>query len=70
MFEAIKKTLGKFDWLLLIAAVFLFTHFDYSDLKIVDIIYMVTFTLWFCMLLFRIYINYSGKKFKDRKKLK
>ncbi len=69
MLESVKKCLGFFDYILLIAAVYMFSHFDYSNLDIVEIVYIVSFTLWFCMLTFRIYITYKGED-KGRKKLK
>lgn len=67
--ESIKKCLGFFDYILLIAAVYMFSHFDYSNLDIVEIVYIVSFTLWFGMLATRVYITYTGKN-KGGKKLK
>ena len=69
MLEAAKKCLGFFDYILLIAAVYMFSHFDYANLDIVQIIYIISFTLWFGMLIFRIYITYKGKD-KNRRNLK
>ena len=65
LFDAIKKCLGKFDYLLLIAAVYMFSHMDYSNLDIVQIVYIVSFTLWIIMLGIRIRITYKGRS--DRK---
>ncbi len=69
MLESVKKCLGFFDYILLIAAVYMFSHFDYSNLDIVEIVYIVSFTLWFCMLAFRIYITYKGEN-EDGRNLK
>lgn len=65
LLDAIKKCLGKFDYLLLIAAVYMFSHMDYSNLDIVQIVYIVSFTLWIIMLGIRINITYKGRS--DRK---
>ncbi|MBR6014099.1 MAG: hypothetical protein IK062_10020 [Selenomonadaceae bacterium] len=67
MLEAAKKCLGFFDYILLIAAVYMFSHFDYSNLDIVEIVYIVSFTLWIIMLTVRIYITYKGKGEKELK---
>ena len=64
MLNVIKNVVGKLDWLLLLAAVCLFASFDYSNLSTVNIIYIVTFILWFAMLCVRIYIVYKGGKKK------
>ena len=61
MWEAIKKSMGTFDWLIFIAAFYMFSHFDYSNLDMVEIVYIVTFVLWFVMLGARIFITYRGK---------
>ena len=61
MLKVIQKSLGKLDYVLLIAAVFLFTHFDYSNLATSDIIYIVTFALWFVMLAVRIFIVFKNE---------
>lgn len=62
MLDAIKKSLKPFDYILLIIAVWMFSHFNYSDLSTVDIVYMVTFTIWFIMLVVRTNIYYQGGK--------
>lgn len=64
MLDVIKNTVGILDWLLLIAAVCLFSNFDYSNLSTMNIIYIVTFILWFVMLCTRIIIVYRGGKKK------
>ena len=65
LWNAIKKSLGVFDYALLVAAVYMFTHMDYANLNIVEIVYIVSFTLWIIMLGIRININYRGRS--DRK---
>lgn len=67
MLEAAKKCLGFFDYILLIAAVYMFSHFDYSNLDVIEIVYIVSFTLWIIMLTVRIYITYKGKGEKELK---
>lgn len=67
LFDAIKKCLGKFDYVILLIAVYMFTHFDYANLDIVQIVYIVSFVLWLAMLCFRIYITCTGR---EPKKLK
>ena len=64
LLSVIKNVVGKLDWLLLIAAVCLFASFDYSNLTTVNIIYIVTFVLWFVMLCARVIIVYKGGKKK------
>ena len=61
LLKIIQKSLGKLDYVLLIAALILFTHFDYSNLVTSDIIYIVTFALWFVMLLVRIFIVFKNE---------
>ena len=59
--RVLKEILRPFDCLLLVAAVFLFAKFDYDNLEISDIIYIVLFSLWFAMLVIRAVIMYNGK---------
>ena len=61
MLEIIKKTLGTFDYLILIAAFYMFSHFDYSNLDTVEIIYIVSFVLWIVMVTVRIFILYKNE---------
>ena len=65
LWNVIKKSLDKFDYVLIIAAVYMFTHMDFANLDIVEIVYIVSFTLWVIMLGIRININYRGRS--DRK---
>lgn len=67
LLDAIKKCLGIFDYILLIAAVYMFSHMDYSNLDIVQIVYIVSFTLWIIMLGIRINITYKGRSDKKLK---
>lgn len=61
LLQLLKKILRPFDCLILVAAVILFINFDYSNLQTVDIIYMITFAIWFVLLLIRGYIIWSDK---------
>ena len=56
MFDKLKNFLTKSDYLILIIAVFMFSHLDYSNLSTVDIIYIVSFLLWLVLLFVRIFI--------------
>ena len=64
MLELLKKNLGKSDYVILIIAVFMFSHLDYENLDTVEIIYVVSFGLWVVLLGVRIFILYKneGKK--------
>ena len=64
MFEIIKKELKVFDYLIIIAAFYMFSRLDFANLDIVQIVYVVTFVLWFIMLAVRVFILYKngGKK--------
>ena len=64
MFEIIKKELKVFDYLIIIAAFYMFSRLDFANLDIVQIVYVVTFVLWFIMLAVRVFIIYKngGKK--------
>ena len=62
MLEAIKKSLKPFDYILLVVAAWLFSNFNYADLSTIDIIYIVSFTIWFIMLVVRTNIYYQGGK--------
>ena len=65
MIAALKKSFNKFDALILLAAVFLFSHFDYANLSMLNKIYIASFAIWGVMKFIRVYIvfkNNSGKK--------
>lgn len=67
MLAAIKKSAGFFDYVLLLVAFYMFSHFDYSNLETVEIVYIVSFALWFAMLCFRIYITFKSSYGKEMK---
>ena len=60
MLEILKNELKIFDYFVLIAAVFMFSHIDFANLDTVEIVYLVTFVLWFIMLAVRIFILYKN----------
>ena len=60
MLKTIKDSLKLFDYFILIAAVIMFTSFDYSNLRLTDKIYMVSFIIWIVLLSVRIYIIHQG----------
>ena len=59
--EFLKKAFDKFDLLIIVAAVFLFTHFDYENLSTLDKLYMASFAAWGVMKLIRVYILYKNE---------
>ena len=59
MLEILKKSMNIIDLLILAAAMFLLTSYDYSNLSTLNIIYIVSFVLWLIMLAARIYIVYK-----------
>ncbi len=61
MLEILKKELKLFDYFILIAAVFMFSHLDFANLDTVQIIYLVTFVLWFIMTAVRVFILYKNE---------
>ena len=61
MRQVLKEILRPFDCLIIIAAAFLFATFDYDNLTTVDTIYMITFAVWFALLVIRGVILYNGK---------
>ena len=58
MEKLLKKALRPLDCLIFVAAVFLFYHMDYDNLDTIDIIYIVTFAIWFVLFLVRMYLLY------------
>ena len=67
MLEILKKSFDKFDGLIILAAVFLFTHFHYDDLSTIDKIYIASFALWSVMKIVRVYITYNNERDKIKK---
>lgn len=59
MLELLKSAMNIFDLLILGAAAYLFSRFDYSNLSTFDIVYIVTFIIWLIMLFIRIFIVYK-----------
>lgn len=59
MLEILKKSMNIIDVLILAAAAFLLTSYDYSNLSTLNIVYIVSFVLWLIMLAARIYIVYK-----------
>jgi len=59
LLEILKKAMNLIDVLILAAAAFLLTSYDYSNLSTLNIVYIVSFVLWLIMLAARIYIVYK-----------
>ena len=62
MLELLKKAFDKFDGLIILAAVFLFAHFDYDNLSLLDKIYIASFAFWSVTKLIRLYILYKNEQ--------
>lgn len=62
MLEIIKKAFDKFDGLIILAAVLLFSHFDFENLSMLDKIYTASFAFWAVTKLIRLYIIYKNEK--------
>ena len=62
MLEIFKKAFDKFDALIILAAVFLFLHFDYENLSMLDKIYIASFAFWSVTKCIRLYIVYTNEK--------
>ena len=62
MLEILKKAFDKFDGLIILAAVFLFAHFDYENLSLIDKAYMASFAFWTVTKLIRLYIVYKNER--------
>ena len=62
MAEILKKAFDKFDALIILAAVFLFLHFDYENLSLLDKIYIASFAFWSVTKFGRLYIIYTNEK--------
>ena len=62
MIEIFKKAFDKFDGLIILAAIFLFSHFDYDNLSTLDKIYIASFAFWTVTKLIRLYIVYRNEK--------
>ena len=64
MAEIIKKSLNILDYLIIMAAFWVFSHIDFANLSWSNIFYLVTFVLWFGMLAVRIFIMYRNERQK------
>ena len=60
--EIFRKAFDKFDGLIILAAIFLFVHFDYDNLSLLDKIYMGSFAFWTVTKLIRLYIVYKNEQ--------
>ena len=65
MLEIIKKAFDKFDGLIILAAIFLFLHFDYDNLSMLDKIYIASFAFWTVSKFIRMYIIYRNARKDD-----
>lgn len=65
MAEILRKAFDKFDGLIILAAIFLFVHFDYDNLSLLDKIYMASFAFWSVTKLIRLYIVYKNEQQKE-----
>lgn len=64
MLDIFKKAFDKFDGLIILAAVFLFIHFDYENLSTLDKVYMASFAFWAVTKIIRFYIVYRNEQDK------
>lgn len=62
MLDILKKAFDKIDVLIILAAVFLFSHFDYDNLSMLDKIYSASFAFWGVTKLIRLYIVYKNER--------
>ena len=62
MTEILRKAFDKFDGLIILAAIFLFVHFDYDNLSLLDKIYIGSFAFWTVTKLIRLYIVYKNEQ--------
>ena len=62
MIEIFKKAFDKFDGLIILAAILLFVRFDYSNLSMLDKIYIASFSFWTVTKLIRLYITYKNEQ--------
>lgn len=62
MLEVFKKAFDKFDGLIILAAVLLFSQFDFGNLSTLDKIYTASFAFWAVTKLIRLYIVYKNEQ--------
>ena len=65
MLDILKKAFDKFDGLIIVAAVFLFVHFDYGNLSTLDKIYIASFAFWTVTKFIRLYIVWRNEQDKN-----
>ena len=68
MLEILKQAFDKFDGLIILAAVILFTHFDYDNLSMIDKAYIAAFAFWTVTKFIRLYIVYTNERDKNNSK--
>lgn len=64
MTEILRKAFDKSDALIILVAIFLFVHFDYDNLSLLDKIYMASFAFWTVAKFIRLYIVYKNEQQK------
>ena len=64
MAEILRKSFDISDGLIILAAIFLFVHFDYDNLSLLDKIYMGSFAFWTITKFIRIYIVWRNEQQK------
>ena len=57
-FNWLQRAIKPFDIVIGMAAVYIFSQTDFDHLLLVDEIFIVTFAIWFVLLLVRCYIYY------------
>ncbi len=67
MSEIFKKAFDKFDAFIILAAVFLFVHFDYGNLSTLDKIYIASFAFWTVTKFIRLYIVWRNERDRNSK---
>jgi len=65
LLDILKKAFDKFDGLIIVAAVFLFVHFDYGNLSTLDKIYIASFAFWTVTKFIRLYIVWRNEQDKN-----
>lgn len=68
LIEAIKKSMGPLDYMLLLVAVYMFVKIDFATIDLIQKVYVAAFAVWLTMLGMRIYIYYTGGKGKEQSK--
>ena len=68
MLNILKQAFDKFDGLIILAAVILFTHMNYDNLSMIDKAYIAAFTFWTVTKFIRLYIVYNTNRDKNNSK--